>query len=484
MARIKKLVALAFFVLLLTVFASAATKQLIVSGQSAVLNASTERYSSVMGEDLVWNSAEVFTRQKVSTAGTISDLKISLDANSGIVDANSYRFTFVAGSSPTDLLCDVNGVSTTCEDTVNSVSVIAGTNISLQANPFGSPNTPNARYSFVFTPTVAGETILTAGTQQNQDQTTSFLSVVGTGPRSGTEFDREIVFPTSGVLKNLFAQSDGQPGSGGDNFTYTVRLNSSDSNISCQILNSAQGCNNTTGSVPIVAGDTVALKLVRGGPSPASIKHFYGLTFVPDVEGEFIIPMSSDNTFATLRYAQVTAGDATWRVGAAGQTAAEQLVGQDFLIKSIYVERSTSFDFGTWTFSLFRNRTDTDHACSIGPSSSTCNTINDFNVSSGDLLMTRALAVGGLFTSVAHISYLGFIEPTPDDTCTPPDSGPWVVDCADNCQISSEINLANRDLSFIGPGNFFLNTLIRNIGLMQNHLCTVRMWPGSAFSQG
>lgn len=48
------------------------------------------------------------------------------------------------------------------------------------------------------------------------------------------------------------------------------------------------------------------------------------------------------------------------------------------------------------------------------------------------------------------------------DTCTYSGSGNWVVDCSDDCEISSEVDLLGNNLSITGTGTFNIQDNVTN----------------------
>ena len=51
------------------------------------------------------------------------------------------------------------------------------------------------------------------------------------------------------------------------------------------------------------------------------------------------------------------------------------------------------------------------------------------------------------------------------DTCTY-QSGDWIVDCADNCVIDTEVDVGGNDIFITGTGTFFTSVDILNYGLL------------------
>jgi len=69
------------------------------------------------------------------------------------------------------------------------------------------------------------------------------------------------------------------------------------------------------------------------------------------------------------------------------------------------------------------------------------------------------------------------------DSCTY-DVGDWVVDCSDNCVISSPVDVDGNDIFIIGTGTFVTTSDITNYGLLHiegtdsSNICKVTCFGG------
>ncbi|MBT4376882.1 hypothetical protein HOD29_05915 [archaeon] len=68
--------------------------------------------------------------------------------------------------------------------------------------------------------------------------------------------------------------------------------------------------------------------------------------------------------------------------------------------------------------------------------------------------------------SAGNVNNTGFSNFTVSfpDTCTYPETGNWIVDCSDNCAISSNVDLLGNNISIAGTGNFSTTANITNFG--------------------
>ena len=75
-----------------------------------------------------------------------------------------------------------------------------------------------------------------------------------------------------------------------------------------------------------------------------------------------------------------------------------------------------------------------------------------------------------LYNVTVHYS---FVPPVGGDTCTCPSSGDWIINCADNCVISSNCNMPNNDIHTYGTGTLTIRAAIdaRNVFNRCNLFC-------------
>lgn len=62
-------------------------------------------------------------------------------------------------------------------------------------------------------------------------------------------------------------------------------------------------------------------------------------------------------------------------------------------------------------------------------------------------------------------NYLQIVNVCVTDTCTY-SSGNWNLNCADNCQITSNVNVGNNNIYFTNAGNFYIKANISRYGLI------------------
>lgn len=73
--------------------------------------------------------------------------------------------------------------------------------------------------------------------------------------------------------------------------------------------------------------------------------------------------------------------------------------------------------------------------------------------------------------------------PPPSDSCTYGGSGAWNVDCTDNCEISTNYDLAGEDITFDGAGLIRVTSDINNYGVTRiQNACVVRLVNGGSIA--
>lgn len=82
----------------------------------------------------------------------------------------------------------------------------------------------------------------------------------------------KVLMPGPITIKNLYIGLSAAPGSG-ENFTYTVQKNGSDTSVTATISNTDTTGSDTSNSAAFAAGDYVSVKLVRSGSATTNAVH-------------------------------------------------------------------------------------------------------------------------------------------------------------------------------------------------------------------
>jgi hypothetical protein len=84
---------------------------------------------------------------------------------------------------------------------------------------------------------------------------------------------------------------------------------------------------------------------------------------------------------------------------------------------------------------------------------------------------------------------LGESNDCSSDTCTYGGSGNWAINCADNCTLTTNVNLGRNNLTINGTGRFVLNANITNYnsmwitGTSSTNQCSVYCFGGNCFGR-
>ena len=268
------LVFLGLFFLPVSIALAQSTQQVIVSGSGVNYRTGSPNPNVWMGVES-WSANNLDRLATIPDAGTVSDLRVSLDVAPG--GGNSVTFTLRkdTGSGPvaTALTCTITGpgANTTCSDTTNSVTVAAGDKLDILATPASNPTGSPVHYTTKYVSDTAKYTLLLGGSREDPGITDllSYVSLSGLWT-SATEFNMETVFPTGGTLRNLYVELPAPPGAGASR-TFTVRKNGVSTALTCTIAGAvATSCSDTTNTVSVAARDTaVLLQTPSGSPVAA-----------------------------------------------------------------------------------------------------------------------------------------------------------------------------------------------------------------------
>lgn len=135
-----------------------------------------------------------------------------------------------------------------------------------EEGPQGQPGAPGATVSVL-----TGRTVLGGGD--------SFFSPSGISTAGGFEPAVQILSPgVAATAGNLSVRLDNSPGPAASR-TLTLRLNGTDTALSCTIVNAGGSCTSAA-SVPIPAGSRLSLRNdANAGPVPSGVQ--FGLTLQP-----------------------------------------------------------------------------------------------------------------------------------------------------------------------------------------------------------
>ncbi len=334
-------------------------EQVIFGGFYNSLSPTATEYNTLLaGHD--WLPQEERAYALVSTDGKIKNLRVTLtdgNGNPGSPGAgNKYDLTLMLNGSPTALTIEISGAATSGSNVVNEITVTGGDRVYIQCIPTSSPVSRYARWTSVFEGDSANESLLLGGTSFSalSNSATEYTHVAGTKDSpSTTEDDWRQVCPTAGTIKNLYVQLNAGPGSGGDAYRFTLRLNGAtvgESSI-VTITDAATTGNDTAHNLVVSAGDVLTLMIEPLNTPSATPLPTWGMTFVADTDGESIIlgGQTDDLNDTATEYASIDGMHGLW------WTPEYELwrLGQTCVLKKLYMLLSAAPGAGNkYTFTV------------------------------------------------------------------------------------------------------------------------------------
>ncbi len=368
----------------------------LINGENAdsLSNAATEYNTISAGSN--WSTISNDRKQLISAPGKIKNLYVELSAAPGAGDA--FIFTLIVNGAPSALVVTISGGADTQGFDATEVDVVAGDEVQIRSTYTGSPGTPSARWSFMFTSDNAKESNIlgSVGTGTAAIIYCKVTNYNSSGGGSATQNEHRVVIPTNGTIKNLYVELSQAPGTGGDAWTFTLQKGTppgalGDTALVVTITEPDRTGNNVADSVAVSAGDVVVMKVTETGTA-VDCDAFFGFTFVADTDGESLILGGGNSNLrqdGTPEYNPLQNYFArTW---AATETSRYQL-GQAMTLKKFYVLLGGPPGSGdAYTFKVRLNETD--------PASGLSVTITDASTTGNDV--ANEVAVTNSYDEVA-----------------------------------------------------------------------------------
>ena len=232
---------------------------ILYNAADSAATTSSNHFASIGGR-LRWDDADSKVTQYCSTSGTIRNLYALLTVAPG--SGKSYDFTILKNSVATGVTCNVSESSTTCNDTVNSFTVVQGDLISVSSTLNNTPASTRVSLAVSFDPTVDGESMFmtqhtSAGLSNVADSFIPLMSV--NNVPSTTEASNSFISPSSSiVVKKLYVATANNPGAS-KSYTHGVRINNTTSSVQCTRTgsSSATTCTDNTNTALFALNDIV-----------------------------------------------------------------------------------------------------------------------------------------------------------------------------------------------------------------------------------
>lgn len=254
-----------------TTFSSVTDYGILTTAYSQPFSTSSTEYVTLCaGSGNSPDSAIANSNGVVPTAGTISNLYARVRVAPGGVA--SRTFTLMLNGAPTTLTCTITGAGTTANDATHSVAVVAGDLVAWKSEVSGSPASSNGTLGAKWTPTVAGESIWMLNTPLTPSAgLTVYHWCHGVGGDWDIDETVNQYLLSATTVKKLYAQVTTAPG-GGKSRTYTARIASANTAVTCTIADAATTANDTTHSATATDGQLIAVSTVpSGSPTGAGI---------------------------------------------------------------------------------------------------------------------------------------------------------------------------------------------------------------------
>lgn len=352
-------------------------------------------------------------------AVTLSNFRIKLTAAPG--DGEGRYFTVYKNGSSTALNVQMFNNETTKQDTTNSVSFAAGDTIAIEQIA-DIPATSFVYWSLKAVTTSTNEYPLLAGSASStiQNGTTRYLQLQGDSAPSTTGAAATVVFPTAGVISNLYVALDSN--SVTSTFTLTLYKNGSPTALTAAVVAGTATINNTSDTVSFAAGDTAYWEMVNAGSTSPRAK--VGCKFAPTIDGEAIGLWAARNALnqnTSNNYLSLFSG------GNTSQTtqAAMGVNAQASTLKKLFVYLSSNVGGSGQTFTATVNKATvaTTLTCQIASGAATCSDIaHEEAIANDDVLNSVAVlsaTTGSLSPAVGAVLYIEQATPTPTPTATP-----------------------------------------------------------------
>lgn len=327
-------------------------QQVIIGGWNSNPHTTNTEYNVLQG-GYGWDGTEFVRGAIVSTAGVIKNLRVKLAGSPG--GGKHYDFTLLLNGAPTALTLEIADAATSGSNMVNEIDVVAGDIVSLQCNPDGTPTARYVAWTSVFEGSTANESLI-LGSGRNEVGLTRYFPLMANYDNStGDESLVSQICPTAGVIKNLYVEIDADPGSGGDAYRYTVRLNGAtvgESSI-VTITEPNKTGNDTAHNLVVAGGDRLTLMCEPLNVPSVKPNIQWGVTFVADTNGESVILGTSSDAFhqTVTEYTQLGSRGrgASWN---AAENTAYQL-GQECTLKKLYMRLTKAPGAGNkYTFTV------------------------------------------------------------------------------------------------------------------------------------
>jgi len=230
-----------------------------------ISNAGINTYTSLhFATNAVTNTLvyEARSHSLAPVAGTIKSMYVYVTAAPG--SGKNVKFTLRRNGVNTNLTCTIAGADTTGNDTTHSVAVTAGDKFTIEIDPTATLDTwMLCAIGLVFVPTASTNASIITGLIDDPHVITTEYTVLnpsytGTPLFTSSEAARKQVVNAC-TLGNLRIALEQAPGAG-NSYTFTLRKNGADTDLTVTIANADTTGADTTHTVSFSDGDFVCLQ--------------------------------------------------------------------------------------------------------------------------------------------------------------------------------------------------------------------------------
>ena len=410
----RKIIFIFIFIFLFVSIVQADTIQVLHGGVQAI--STTGVYMHILGS--ASNSGTETIRQIfTSPGGIITNLRalVSVDPDNGAgTQSVSIGLRVNEATLSPNVSCTITEGTTSCTSS-NVVSVTASQRIDVVQTSANTPAASNVEYSFEFIATADNATWIgssSSGTNLSQSETQYFGLINGNAFKT-VENLASFPIPTSGTLSNLTVRILSAPanGAGTQSYTMTVYKNGSSTGITCVSSESTSNCADAVNTTSVTAGDVISIETVPANTPAATCKLRVGLTFTPNIEGEFAMFSCGGSTDAVnTTYRGIYQGN---NIESTTESAVNQL-SNAMVVKGLYAKVTAAPGVGaSWTNTVRDDATATTLTCVIsGDTATTCNFTDTGNyVAVNSQMSVESIPAGSPAASTNSYGILGFITP-------------------------------------------------------------------------
>jgi len=364
----------------------------------------TTYYSGLMGSYLRGLTTDVSAAQIIPTAGTISRLRIWI--GDGVLAGDTLTFTVMKNGVATDIEVVMTEGETEDSDLLDSINVVAEDTVSLRG-VLSDIDSEDAYYisgAVVFESSTADETIYMVSDALHSKTIDVYHML--TGQMSGQQASSHaLTFEGDGTAKKLYVKLTADPGTDPDAYSYTLRKDGGDTDLTCTIVANDTTGDDTVHTVDLTSGDLINIEISPVDTPVVAPKAAISLVIEQDTKFEQQVMGWQGSTLA-LRYETVVQSiSSSWKVS---ELDAAQCVAIRQALSIFTVRVNIAPGVGeSRTYTVMRNGVATDMAVTISGTDTTgTDSAHLVSLVAGDTVSLRSSATAGSAASTSYWTIL------------------------------------------------------------------------------